>query len=468
MVLSVRTRFAPSPTGFLHIGGARTALFNWLYARHNGGKFALRIEDTDVARSTKESIQAILDGMEWLGLFWDEGPFYQSRMFDVYREHAQRLLEKGLVYRCYCTPEELAERREAALKEGRPPKYDGRCRDAKAQDKPYALRFRVPEGTTSFLDEIKGEISFENSTIEDLIILRSDSTPTYNFCVVVDDATMAVTHVIRGDDHINNTPKQILLYRALGYDLPVFAHLPMILGPDKTRLSKRHGATSVMAYKEMGILPHALVNYLARLGWSHGDQEIFSLEELVEKFSLESVGKSSGVFNPEKLIWLNAHYIKEAKAEDLAPLLTPFLEEMGLRPEGGPRMFMIIRTLQERSRTLKEMAEGAAFYFRDAVEYDPKAAAKFLTPERTGLFGLLEERLSGLAEFDEAVIEGVFNSILEEKGLKLGKLAQPVRVALCGGTVSPGIFETMEALGREKTIERLRAAAERAAAAVGE
>jgi len=466
--LTVRTRFAPSPTGFLHIGGARTALFNWLYAKRLGGKFALRIEDTDVARSTKESIDAILDGMKWLGLFWDEGPFFQSHMFDIYREHARKLLDKGLVYRCYCTVEELAARREAALKEGRPPMYDGRCRDAKEKPgEPFALRFRVPEGATSYLDEIKGEIRFENSSIEDLIILRSDNTPTYNFCVVVDDATMAITHVIRGDDHINNTPKQILLYRALGYDLPVFAHLPMILGPDKTRLSKRHGATSVMAYRDMGILPHALINYLARLGWSHGDQEIFSIEELVEKFSLDSVGKSSGVFNPEKLIWLNQHYIKQSKPEDLAPLLLPFLEEMGLSPAGDARLPMIVKTLQERAKTIKEMAEGAAFYFRETIEYDPVAAEKFLKPETAVLFDTLAVRLGALEEFTEAAIEKVFTSVMEETELKLGKIAQPVRVALTGTSVSPGIFETMEALGKEGTLGRLRAGARHARGPAG-
>ncbi len=458
--MTVRTRFAPSPTGFLHIGGARTALFNWLYARNHNGKFALRIEDSDVARSTKESIDAILDGMKWLGLFWDEGPFYQSDMFDTYREKAHGLLEQGLAYRCYCTPEELASRREEAQKAGKPPMYDGRCRDVKeTPDKPFAVRFRVPAGTTSFRDEIKGDISFENSSIEDLVILRSDGTPTYNLCVVVDDATMAVTHVIRGDDHINNTPKQILLYRALGYDLPVFAHLPMILGSDKTRLSKRHGATSVTAYRDMGILPHALVNYLARLGWSHGDQEIFSIEELTENFSMENVGKSSGVFNPEKLLWLNQHYIKEARPEDLVPLLTPFLVELGLAPEKDTeRMAMMVKTLQERSKTLKEMAEGGAFYFRETIEYDAKAAAKFLTSETAPLLALLADRLSEAGAFDAAGIEKVFNSILLANDLKLGKLAQPVRVALTGGTVSPGIFETIEALGKERTVERLKAA----------
>lgn len=455
--MTVRTRFAPSPTGYLHIGGARTALFNLLYARRLKGKFILRIEDTDVARSTKESIQAILDGMEWLGLNWDEGPFFQSQRFDEYRKFAHQLLEKRLVYRCYCTPEELEARREAALKEGRPPMYDGRCRArTDTPDKPFALRFKVPPGSTSFKDEIKGFISFDNSTIEDLIILRSDGTPTYNFCVVVDDATMGITHVIRGDDHINNTPKQMLLYKALGYELPIFAHLPMILGADKTRLSKRHGATSVMAYKEMGYLPHALVNYLARLGWSAGDQEIFSMDELVEKFSLESVGKSSGVFNPEKLLWLNQHYIKSSRPEELAPLLLPFWKELGVDAQNDTRLVPIVKTLQERARTLKEMAEHSLFYFKEKVEYDPRAAEKFLNAESAGLLQELTERLSALPSFNEAGIEAAFNALLEEKGLKLGKLAQPVRVALTGTTVSPGIFETLAAMGKDMALKRLR------------
>lgn len=455
--MKVRTRFAPSPTGYLHIGGARTALFNWLFARRHKGAFILRIEDTDVARSTKESIQAILDGMEWLGLNWDEGPHFQSHRFDLYRKFAYELLDKGLVYRCYCTPEELEARREAALKEGRPPKYDGRCGAIKeALDKPFALRFRVPPGLTNFNDIIKGPISFDNSGIEDLVILRSDSTPTYNFCVVVDDATMDITHVIRGDDHINNTPKQILLNRALGHELPIFAHLPMILGSDKTRLSKRHGATSVMAYKDMGYLPHALVNYLARLGWSHGDQEIFTMEELIEKFSLENVGKSSGVFNPEKLLWLNQHYIKETPPEELGRLSSSFFKELGLNAGGDGRLPKIINTLRERAKTLKELAEGGAFYFKEKIDYDPKASQKFLTPDNIELFNTLIERLNGLKEFTEKTIEAALNSILEEKGLKLGKLAQPVRVALTGTTVSPGIFEMIDAMGRDITLSRLK------------
>lgn len=455
--MTVRTRFAPSPTGYLHIGGARTALFNWLFARRNNGKFVLRIEDTDAERSTDESIQAILDGMNWLGLTWDEGPFFQSKSFDLYREHAKRLLDDGVAYRCYCTAGELEARREAALKEGRPPKYDGRCRArVDAPDMPYVVRFKMPaSGSTSFNDLVKGVISFDNSTLEDLIILRTDTTPTYNFCVVVDDATMGITHVIRGDDHINNTPKQMHIYNALGHGVPVFGHLPMILGSDKTRLSKRHGATSVMAYKDMGYLPHSLVNYLARLGWSHGDQEIFSIEEMVEKFSLESVGKSSGVFNPEKLLWLNHHYIKETAEADLLPLLLPFLSKLGIDASRDVRLAAIIKTLKERSKTLMEMADGAVFYFKDKVDYDPKAIEKFLTPDTLLLFEEITAGVAGIAEFGEPAIEAAFNAVLNAHGLKLGKLAQPVRVALTGGTVSPGIFEMMAAMGREMTVKRL-------------
>src|SRR5512137_2732890 len=328
----MRLRFAPSPTGYLHIGGARTALFNWLLARKTGGTFILRIEDTDVARSTQESVDAILQGMEWLGLDWDEGPFYQSDNFPLYREYVQKLLDEGKAYRCRCTPEELEAKRELAMKEGRKPKYDGTCRSLNiGPDTPSAVRFRAPEdGATCFDDLIKGPISFSNEELDDLIIQRSDGTPTYNFTVVIDDASMTITHVIRGDDHINNTPRQILLYEALGYPVPKFAHVPMILGADKSRLSKRHGATSVIAYRDQGFLPEALVNYLVRLGWSHGDEEIFSREELVEKFTIEAVGKSAGVFNPDKLLWLNHHYIKEGDPARLAALLLPFLAERGV------------------------------------------------------------------------------------------------------------------------------------------
>jgi len=463
--LEVRTRFAPSPTGYLHIGGARTALFSWLFARHHKGKFILRIEDTDVARSTEESTQAILDGMEWLGLKWDEGPYYQSKRFDLSREHAYKLLEVDKAYKCFCTPEELEQRRKEAIEQGRPPRYDGRCRSQKSEvrgqesnGKPFAIRFKVPPGRTLVNDIIKGQVAFENNEIEDLIILRSDGTPTYNLCVVVDDATMEITHVIRGDDHLNNTPKQILMYEAFGYHVPVFAHLPMILGSDKTRLSKRHGATSVMAYKEMGYLPHALVNYLARLGWSHGDQEIFSLEELTQKFSLENVGKSSGVFNPEKLLWLNAHYIKESRLEYIAKLLIPFLEAKGLKIEGEEKLKMAVKTLQERSKTLLEMADSAVFYFKKEILYEEKAAQKFLTRDMLEIFKELVYRMDGLANFAHSAIEAVFDDMVSKKSVKLGKIAQPVRVALTGGTVSPGIFEVIETLGKDETITRLNKA----------
>lgn len=455
--MTVRTRFAPSPTGHLHIGGARTALFNWLFARHNKGAFVLRVEDTDVARSTPESIAAIVDGMKWLELDWDEGPFFQSKRFEIYREDAEKLLNEGRAYRCWCTPEELAERRKKALAEGSPPGYDGRCRDrTDTPQGPHAVRFRVPPGSTTFNDLVKGTITFNHAELEDFVLLRSDGTPTYNLCVVVDDSTMEISHVIRGDDHIANTPKQMLLAGALGYTLPAFAHLPMILGSDRTRLSKRHGATSVMAYKEMGYLPHALVNYLARLGWSHGDQEIFSLDELIEKFTLEVVGKSSGVFNPEKLLWLNQHYIKEAAPEELAGPLVTILETMGVKAAGDPRLPAIIKTLQERAGTLEEMAKAGLFYFKEEIGYDKKAAAKFLTAERAEIFETIAAKLALLEPFTEEKVEEVFKAIVEEKGVKLGKVAQPVRVALTGGSVSPGIFETIAALGPDRTVDRLK------------
>ncbi|MFZ3072882.1 MAG: glutamate--tRNA ligase [Thermodesulfobacteriota bacterium] len=459
-MMTIKTRFAPSPTGYLHIGGARTALFNWLFARHNNGKFVLRIEDTDVARSTGESVGAILEGMEWLGLDFDEGPFYQSKRFGLYRELVEKLLKNGHAYRCCCAPEELEARRQAALKDGRPPKYDGRCRNSKEiPSMPHAVRFKVPPGKTIVNDLIKGPIAFDHSEIEDLVILRSDSTPTYNLCVVADDADMEITHVIRGDDHMNNTPKQALIYEALGYKLPLFAHLPMILGSDKTRLSKRHGATSVIAYRDMGYLPHALINYLARLGWSHGDQEIFSMQELVEKFSFENAGKSSGVFNPEKLLWLNQHYIKESSSPALAPLLLPFLKELGIEAEGDARLPLIITTIKERSKTLKEMAEHSLFYFKDDFQYDQKAVEKFFTSENAEALSLLSKRLSTLEEFTAKTVQTEFEAVLTEKAMKLGNLAQPVRIALTGGTISPGIFETIEALGKERTIARLEKAA---------
>jgi len=459
----VRLRFAPSPTGYLHVGGARTALFNWLLARKEQGKFILRIEDTDVARSTQESVDAILEGMRWLGLDWDEGPFYQSDNFPVYREFAEKLLAAGKAYKCYCTAEELEAKREKALAVGNKPKYDGTCRRLTADipGKPYVVRFKAPhEGVTAFDDLVKGPISFNNEELDDLIIQRTDGTPTYNFTVVVDDATMAITTVIRGDDHVNNTPRQILLYEALGCPVPKFAHVPMILGSDKARLSKRHGATSVMAYRDMGFLPEAMVNYLVRLGWSYGDEEIFSLDELIEKFSIEAVGRSAGVFNPDKLLWLNAHYIKTGDPQMLAALLVPFLVERGVDAGRGPDLAAVVRTLQERARTMLEMADGAVFYYRGTFDYDPQAAEKFLKPDVVPLFDQVRERLGKLSDFSHGAIEALFKGICEERGIKLGQLGPPVRVALCGGTTSPSIFEVIEVLGRDETVRRITQAME--------
>lgn len=457
----LRVRFAPSPTGYLHVGGARTALFNYLLAKKQAGKYVLRIEDTDVARSTEESVAAILDAMNWLGLSCDEGPFYQSDRFDLYRQKVEQLLRDGKAYRCYCTSDELDAKRETAMKEGRKPKYDGTCRNRADQpDAPHVIRFKLPEdkSETSFVDQIKGPICFRHEELDDLIIARTDGTPTYNLVVVIDDAEMGINLVLRGDDHINNTPRQILLYEALGYSVPEFAHVPMILGEDKKRLSKRHGATSVMAYQELGYLPEALINYLVRLGWSFGDEEIFSMADLIEKFSLDNVGKSAGVFNPEKLLWLNSHYIKNGDPVRLAELLTQFLLRKGIDVESGPDLIAVVKSLQERSATLVEMADGAAFYFADEVAYEEKAQKKFLKPEQKLLFEALVSELEKCHEFTEEQLEQSFAQVMESTGLKFGKVAQPLRVALTGGTASPGIYNVMQVLGKERTLTRVRKA----------
>ncbi|MBI3610312.1 MAG: glutamate--tRNA ligase [Nitrospirae bacterium] len=459
----VRVRFAPSPTGYLHIGGVRTALFNWLFARHHKGTFILRIEDTDRSRSTEESIQAILDGMRWLGLDWDEGPVCQMDRLDLYKEHADRLLKKGAAYLCTCTPEELETRRKEAQAKKLIPRYDGRCRERKgpAPDRPAAVRFKAPQiGQTVVEDLVKGRVRFDNAQLDDLIMLRSDGVPTYNFGVVVDDSLMEITHVIRGDDHLNNTPRQIQIYHALGYPLPKFAHLSMILGPDKSRLSKRHGATSVTEYHEQGYLPEALINYLARLGWSHGDQEVFSREELIEKFSLDRITSSSAVFNPEKLLWLNGHYIHQAESFRLAGLLKPFLAGQGLSAEAINEGILdkVITAVKARSRTLVELAQGATYFFKDEVSFDEPARVKFLTPEIRSVLIELVDRLSASASFAPMELEKRFKEVLEQKGMKLSQLAQPVRVALTGRTVSPGIYEVMEILGRDRSLARLKKA----------
>ncbi len=463
--MKVKTRFAPSPTGHLHIGGARTAIFNWLFARGRDGEFALRIEDTDVERSSEEFTKSILESLKWLGLDWDEGPIFQSQRLDRYRELAKKLLDEGYAYRCFCTPEELEAMREEARKRKKPFRYPGKCRNLKPPypDRPFSIRFKMPEGgTTSFKDEIHGVLTFDNSQLDDFIIVRSNGLPTYNFAVVVDDGDMGITHVIRGDDHINNTPKQIHLFRALGYPVPVFAHVPMILGQDRKRLSKRHGAVSIDAYRREGYLPEALFNYLVRLGWSYGDQEIFSVEELVEKFSLERVGKSAAIFNPDKLLWLNGYYIRTKGEEELLDLVKPFLEELGIhdvKKEEG--LIYLIRHVKERSRTLKELAWGIEYYFRDPDSYEEKGIKKFLGPHIEEPMRELLSALKSLESWDGASLEKVFKRVIEKWKLKMVQLAQPVRLALTGRTVSPGLFDVMLALGRERVIRRIEALLER-------
>ncbi len=460
----VRVRFAPSPTGFLHIGGARTALFNWLYARHHQGKFFLRIEDTDQDRSSDEAIEAILDGMRWLGLDWDiweggsEETVRQTERFNLYKEKVRQLLDEGKAYRCYCTAEELARRRTEAMKAKRVPRYDGRCRnrEAQADNQPYAIRFKAhTEGQIVINDMVKGEVIFESSTVDDLIIARSDGTPTYNFCVVVDDVAMGMTHVIRGDDHLNNTPRQIRLYEAFGYAVPKFGHLPMILGSDKARLSKRHGATAVQQYRQEGYLPEAMLNYLVRLGWSYKDQELFSLTELVEKFSVDSIGTSPSIFNPEKLLWVNAHHIKTGDPKRLTAPLLPLLSQLGINTKSidSERLERIICALQERSRTMIELAESAACFFLDEIPYDDKTQ-KFLKAENVPILKAVRDCLLDTPFEHDALLEA-FKAICEAQDLKLAKVAQPIRAAVTGKVVSPGIFDVLELLGRETSLKRI-------------
>jgi glutamyl-tRNA synthetase len=452
------TRFPPSPTGYLHIGGARTALFNWLYARHMKGKFILRIEDTDTARSTPESVDAIFEALEWLEIDWDEGPFFQSRRFDIYTEYIQKLLNSGFAYYCTCSPEKLEEMRKKAMEVGGKPKYDGTCREkGLGRTDNAVIRFKAPvSGTTVLEDVIKGNIVFQNEELDDFIIARSDGSPTYNFVVVVDDITMGINTVLRGDDHVMNTPRQILLYKALNSPLPTFGHVPMVLGSDRTRLSKRHGAMSVTAYRDMGYLPDAFINYLVRLGWSYGDQEFFSRDELVEKFSLENIGRSAGIFNPEKLLALNADHIKATPPDELVKYLSPFLKEKGYSFHKGPFIESVIRTLNARSKTLKDMADDAGFYFTDTVSYDEKAVKKFFKPASVEPLRLLLDQLEALDEFKEADLENAFKAVMEKTGLKLGKIAQPVRLALTGKTASPGIFEIVEIIGKDRVLSRIK------------
>ena len=473
-----RVRFAPSPTGYLHVGGARTALFNWLFARHTGGTLILRIEDTDFERSSEAMVEGILEGMRWLGLNWDEGPFYQSQRLDLYRATADRLLASGHAYPCFCTKEELELRRKDAAAAGKPPMYDRRCSriapaDAtarRAAGEPAAIRFRVPEGgVTGFDDAVVGRIEFANSELEDFVLLRSDGIPTYHLSVVADDLDMRLTHIIRGADHISNTPKQVLQYQALGAPLPIFAHVPLILGPDKTRLSKRHGATSVISYKDMGIVPEAFRNFLALLGWTPGaagkdadgrDRELFSSDELIHLFSLDGISKSNAVFDNDKLAWFNTEWIRRYSAQDLLPLVQEEWNKAGLTPTRSEAdVLSAIDLLKPRARNLIDFAVAFRAYFSDEFEHDPAAIAKFLKDGSTrDLLVALGDRYAAAAEFSEASSEATLRSFAEEKGLKPGVLINGARVALTGQGVAPSLFAVMMALGRERVVRRLRSA----------
>lgn len=456
--MTVRTRFAPSPTGYLHIGGARTALFSWLYARKHGGTFILRIEDTDLERSTVESINAILEGMTWLGLDYDEGPFRQTERFDRYEQVKQELLAAGKAYRCYCSKERLEELREAQMANKEKPRYDGRCRHLGAPPagaNEYVVRFKNPaDGVVVVEDQVRGRVVFQNTELDDLIIARSDGTPTYNFTVVVDDLDMRVTHVIRGDDHLNNTPRQINILQALGGTPPVYAHLPMILGEDGKRLSKRHGAVSVMQFREEGFLPEAVLNYLVRLGWSHGDQEIFSKDEMAMLFDIPDINNSASSINPGKLLWLNQHYMKTGDPTHVAQHLSWHMGQLELDLTQGPPLTAIVEALRERTKTLKEMAEQSLCFYRDFTAYDA-AAAKHLGAALAEPLTALRQRFAALPAWSDAELHQAVVDTAEAFSLKLGKLAQPLRVAVTGGSVSPPIDITLRLIGRERVLRRI-------------
>ena len=459
--MTVRTRFAPSPTGYLHIGGVRTALFSWLYARHHGGQFVLRIEDTDKERSTEEAIQVILDGMEWLGLDADEGPIYQTHHLDRYGEALDRLLAEGKAYPCYCSKKRIEALRTEQMARKEKPRYDGRCRDGAEPEEGIepVYRFKTPhDGEVVVEDAIKGRVVFHNNELDDLVIARADRSPTYNFSVVVDDSEMGITHIIRGDDHLNNTPRQIHMLRALGAEPPHYAHVPLIRAADGTKLSKRHGAVSVLEFRQEGYLPEALLNYLVRLGWSHGDQEIFSLEEMIKLFDVKDINKSASAFNPEKLAWLNQQYIMKADIRRLAYELQWQLECMEIDTEHGPSMLALAEVQRERAKTTREMALESLMFFQEPHEYHEKAAAKHFKLEALEPLRMVREQLSTLEPWNREAIHGVVHAVAEKLELKLGKVAQPIRVAVSGGPVSPAIDVTLELLGREKTLERLERA----------
>lgn len=459
--MSVVTRFPPSPTGYLHVGGARTALFNWLYARQHQGKMILRIEDTDRERSTEESVQAIFDGMNWLGLAHDEGPYFQTQRFERYKDVIQQLLDEGKAYPCFCSRERLDTMREEQKARGEKPRYDGRCRDLEDfdVDADAVIRFRNPDdGEVSWDDLIKGRISISNQELDDLIIARSDGSPTYNLTVVVDDMDMGISHVIRGDDHVNNTPRQINILKALDADLPVFGHVPMILGSDGARLSKRHGAVSVMAYREEGFLPQAMLNYLVRLGWSHGDQEIFSLDEMIEKFDVAKVQKAAARFDLEKLKWLNQHYIKQSAPEDLADEYVWHLQRLGVRHENGPAVAEVIRAHQERAKTLLEMAQSTRFYYEPPAEYAAKDVKKHFKAQTPDLLEALLQRSQALDDWSGAAMHEQVEAVAAAHEVGMGKVGQPVRIAVSGAGNTPSLDVTLALLGREQTESRLQRA----------
>lgn len=462
----MRTRFAPSPTGVLHIGGARTALFNWLLARRHGGAFILRIEDTDTERSTRESIDQIIDAMSWLGLEADEGPFLQTDRLDRYRAVAHQLLDAGLAYRCYCSREELAAMREEQRSRGLKPRYDGRWRSrtSSVPGVDPVVRFKNPvAGSVRVRDRIRGEVIFENSELDDLVILRSDGIPTYNFSVVIDDADMGITHVVRGDDHLNNTPRQLNIMSALDLSPPEYAHVPMILGSDGSRLSKRHGAVNVTDYRDAGYLPEAVLNYIVRLGWSHGDQEIFEMDEMIRAFSLEQVNESAASFDPDKFLWVNEQWLRRAPTQRLAPLLATFLEGAGVEGvglAGTPPLEEIVDVQRHRAKTLVEMAEKSLFIYRAVEAYAPRAAKQHLRGVALPVLKRLHECLGELGAWSVESTQAAVESAADELGLKMGKVAQPLRVAVTGEAASPGIGQTLALIGREKTLRRLDRAVE--------
>ncbi|MCP4286035.1 MAG: glutamate--tRNA ligase [Gammaproteobacteria bacterium] len=455
--MTIRTRFAPSPTGYLHVGGVRTALFSWLFARRHGGLFVLRIEDTDLERSTAASVNAILEGMTWMGLEYDEGPFYQTHRFDRYNQAIDELIESGHAYRCNCSRERIDALRDEAMKNKEKPRYDGHCQNQEVDpSQPHVVRFRNPDsGVVVVNDMVKGEITVNNEELDDLIIRRTDGSPTYNLSVVVDDMDMEITHVIRGDDHVNNTPRQINILMALGKQPPRYAHVPMILGSDGARLSKRHGAVGVMQYMEEGFLPEALLNYLVRLGWSHGDQEIFSLEQMIQLFDIEDVNKAPSTFNHEKLLWLNQHYIKESDPLHIAHLLSPHLGRLGIDPSEGPALVEVVRAQQERAKTLVEMAEISAFIYQDFESFDEGAAKKHLRPVARQPLEAMKSALMEQSDWTREALQQTVQEISEQLALKMGKVAQPLRVAVVGRAASPGIDETLYLVGKAACIRRI-------------